>query len=282
MIGTGTSRRHNPLLWFGLASAAAILCGGIAMTDAGLPPAIAWQNGAAWLLGAIAAFGLTRIGHRPGASFAIVGVAILALIATLLGPGQEGVHRWVALGPINANIASLLLPAAIVALGRLGIDRPIALAGALAIAALLWLQPDASQATAFALAAAVLALRGAGGHLRFLALLALPIAAATWLRADPLEPVLHVEQAIQLCLSVSPVLGLAAMATLAVASLAPLAARGDRTASALAAYMVAAALAPLVGWYPVPLIGAGMTFPVGLWLGMGMLRAGPSPERNAA
>ncbi len=47
----------------------------------------------------------------------------------------------------------------------------------------------------------------------------------------------------------------------------------DVAARALALYIAVACVAPIFGWFPVPLVGAGMSFPLGLWLGIGLLAA---------
>ena len=39
----------------------------------------------------------------------------------------------------------------------------------------------------------------------------------------------------------------------------------------LVAYFVTVSVVPFFGWFPVPLVGLGMSFPLGWWLGMGML-----------
>ena len=91
-------------------------------------------------------------------------------------------------------------------------------------------------------------------------------------RVDPLAPVAEVEEIMRLAWAVSPLAAVAAWATLAGACLSL---GGSRTpaALALAAYAVLAALMPLVGWFPVPLVGMTMSPIIGLWLGAGLLAA---------
>lgn len=38
-------------------------------------------------------------------------------------------------------------------------------------------------------------------------------------------------------------------------------------------YFASVSIAPLFGWFPVPLVGPGMSFPIGFWLGMGLVLA---------
>ena len=230
---------------------------------------------------------LILAGRRQGLSAAIIALAIAALVGTLFAPDQSGVNRWIDVGPLHANIAALLLPPAIVALATLGIAPFVFLAVTAGIGALLLAQPDASQATAFLLAAAVIFCRSAptralmaGGLLAMAAL-----AATTWLRADPLQPVPEVEGIFPLLASTSSALAVMAALALAGTCLTPLRRRGADVRSAglaLATYFAATALTPLFGAYPVPLVGLGMSFPVGYWLGTALLCTGngKGPKRG--
>jgi hypothetical protein len=97
------------------------------------------------------------------------------------------------------------------------------------------------------------------------------------MRPDPIQPVAEVEQIFALCVAVSPILAFLAGLALAAAALAPLARSSPAghpardAAVALSAYFVTVSVAPFIGWFPVPLVGLGMSFPVGWWLGMGLL-----------
>lgn len=87
-----------------------------------------------------------------------------------------------------------------------------------------------------------------------------------------------------LALDVVPALAAFGAVALAGAAAAPLRLAengkvGD-AALALGTYFAVVALMPLAGAYPVPLVGLGMSFPVGWWLGVGLL-CGPG-RREAA
>ena len=89
-----------------------------------------------------------------------------------------------------------------------------------------------------------------------------------------------------LVFAVSPVLAAAAALALAAASFAPLGMRNAAGAAhriaalALTGYFISAAVCPAFGAFPVPLVGLGMSFPVGYWLGIALLCANGSSIQN--
>ncbi len=242
-------------------------------------PVRAWLiNGAAWAVGAI----LAGLASRAGAKTLVVWlvIAVVGLAATFPSSGLNGVHRWIALGPIRLNGAELLLPATVVALAGLGGRSLAALLCIFVIMGLLALQPDASQAVAFAGAAvAVLVLSDRPRLQRGLAGLVIAVVASiACLRPDPLSPVPEVEGIIGLAAALSPLVAGLAMVILAGAVLAPLSilqGAFDKpvraAACGLAAYLVLSAVAPVFGAFPVPLVGMGVSPILGAWLGFGAL-----------
>lgn len=273
-------RRAGPFALFAILSLAAVAMGCVAASRGGAPAGEWARNVAAWALGAVLAAALGRWAG-PRVCWGLLAATPVVLGLTFVGAGQEGVHRWVQLGPLRMNAAEVLAPAAIVACAALQKRGWLALGLAGLGLSLLAAQPDASQATAFGAALLVLligkpgsfAIRGA------VAAAIVGVAAVSWGRPDPLAPVAEVEGIMGLARGVSPLLAVGAWATLAGAALAPLAAvgaeaDGARTAAfALAAYAALAALMPLVGAFPVPLVGMGMSPILGLWLGVGLLSA---------
>ena len=75
----------------------------------------------------------------------LAGVGLLG--ATLPAPGLEGIHRWLALGPVRIHAGALLLPPLLVVL--LEIPWVAAGVGGPLVLVVLLLQPDAAQAAAF-------------------------------------------------------------------------------------------------------------------------------------
>lgn len=264
---------------FGVASLVAIAAGCVAMAQTGVAPSSWLRTVVAWAVGAGLASLLARYGEPRRASTGAVVLATGALIATLFGAAIEGVHRWLDIGPLHINAAALVLPLLIVGLAAIRITRPMGLVLAFIAATVLLAQPDASQLTSFAIAASILVVRSSVAlpWKTFGLLVAVVFAIAGWRRPDPLDPVAEVEQIFAMCVAVSPFLALLAGLALAAAAVAPLlfaspaghAARDG--AIALSAYFVSVSIAPFFGWFPVPLVGLGMSFPVGFWLGMGLL-----------
>lgn len=245
-------------LSFGVLSLAAVVAGCVIASAHGVSAHVWRLNLAAWAAGLVLAVLLSRTkfeGWWPV-------LALIGLVATFVFGGMQGVHRWIALGPVHLNAAELLLPATIVALA---FDKR-SLRLAIAVLIPLALQPDASQAVAFAGGAiAILAL--SEERLLSAALVAV-LAALSFLKPDPLAPVPEVESIIGLA---SPVMAAVAVLALAGASLAPLAAARSPAAWGLATYLVLAALAPAFGAFPVPLTGMGVSAILGTWLGFGAL-----------
>jgi len=264
---------------FGVASLVAVAAGCAAMAQSGVAPSSWLRSVVAWAVGAGLASLLARYGEPRSASTGAVVLATGALVATLFGAGVEGVHRWLDIGPLHINAAALLLPALIVGLAAIRMTSPIGLVLTLIAATVLLAQPDASQLTSFAIAASILVARSSVA-LRwkpFALLVAVVFAVAGWRRPDPLDPVAEVEQIFAMCLAVSPFLALLAGLALAAAAVAPLSVSTPAGhpardgAIALSAYFVSVSIAPFLGWFPVPLVGLGMSFPVGFWLGLGLL-----------
>jgi cell division protein FtsW (lipid II flippase) len=272
-------RLDRPLLAFAVASLAAVALGAAVCAMSGAAQVLWMQNLAAWALGFAAAAALARWSGDAVIRLAVL-AAPLALAATLFNPGLEGVHRWLAAGPVRLNAAMLLLPSFVVALAALaGRVRWWWIPAFVALGALT-LQPDASQATALALALCALAagLRSERPAWRWiLAVAALALAAFSWTRPDPLAPVAEVEGIIQLAASHSPLLGAAGVIVLILVAALPALTtlgrdQGETGAGiALTVLLLAWIAAPVVGAFPVPLVGIGVSPILGAWLGMGLL-----------
>lgn len=258
---------------FGVASLIAILAGCWTAAQHGIPVTM-WGRGiVAWVVGLAIALALRRspplTSDRAAALVAATGVVLL--LACFVEPGLDGVHRWIVAGPVRINVAAAILPFLIVVLsGRRW--APVAL---LMVMLLLVAQPDASQASAVAIAGLclVVAARQRGVILVAAGVLAV-LAVVAWFRPDPLPSVAEVEGIIALAWDRAPIVAVSAVGALALAVATPLldsVRSRDAAAAALAGYMAVTAFAPAIGAFPVPLVGLTISPVIGFWLGIGAL-----------
>lgn len=277
--------RHPRLLVALVAAPIPALAVGVVVMHASGISATLWsQNAAAVLLGSLLCVSAAARGRSRGADAAVprfVVVGIAALVATFVAPGIDGVHRWIGIGPLRLHVAATLLPAMLAALSDSEHGRRAAVYGPSVVSALLFAQPDAAQASAFAVAWAVAA--GTRRHTREAAgpLVVLALATATWFRADSLAPVPYVEGILRLTQTQGP--GLAAAGELSL-FLLPLPflldPRQRAPGAAVAAYLLCTVLVPLVGNYPVPVMGYGVAPILGYYAGAAAFMLGsrhPAP-----
>lgn len=264
--------RSRSMWLFTAASLLAIGLGAIVMSRHGVDLGIYIRNPIVWLVSGAIAILLARRGWLIGIAAPL---ALVVIALSLIGPEQEGVHRWLGAGPIQLNAAALVLPLAIAAFMR---ERWwLAAPCFLLIVGLLAWQPDISQLAGFILAATILCASrfGLPGAIVTPVLAVAALAACLLLRPDPLLPVPHVEGIVFLAFSETPIIATGMTVSLALAALSPLltwpipAARP--AALALTAYFGATSLAFLLGAYPVPLAGYGLSFVAGWWLGFAAL-----------
>lgn len=270
------------LLLFASLLALAAGCGMATIIASGVPVLRPVLNGLALAIGLTIALLVVRYRLATASIYGAIVTALLLLGATLVSPGLQDVHRWLTIGPLTINAASLAVPVIIALLGRLNAGSALTLTTCLATLAVLIAQPDASQTTAFAAGSAILLSRHGWRSLPLLVPLA-AAAIAVWLRPDPLAPVPEVEGIVALMWAISPALALSGALALGSASLLPaIATRNSadrRTGLALSAYFATACLAPAVGAFPVPIMGHGMGFPIGFLLATALLLA-PRPDQD--
>jgi hypothetical protein len=189
----------------------------------------------------------------------------------------------VKLGPVRLHVAAILLPLILYVLAGFERARSWIASAILALAAalVLFAQPDAAQATAFAAAATIILLPR---PLRLIPVIAL--AAATWLRRDPLVEVPHVEGIVGLAAQLGTGWMIVAISTLLLLPAPFLAARGGvdaRVSRALGAYLGVTLLAAGAGAFPVPVLGQGASPILGYFVAAGLVlrsrnRAATAPD----
>lgn len=263
---------HRPAIWaFGAGSLLAIILGAAVMAQADMPLSIWIRNPIAWCVAAaIGAFVASRGWFGIGA----IVIAVVVVGLSIVGPGQEGVFRWIGAGPVQLNAAALVLPVAIVAFTPA--RAWIAALCFLLIGGVIARQPDISQLGGFVIASVVL-FAFAFGWKGGLAALVVGVALVAYclMQHDPLLPVPQVEGILQLAFGQSLVLGIAMALALGLTVVSPLLLLRSSElrwrALALSGYLAATTIAPLIGAYPVPLAGYGLSFVIGWVLGFAAL-----------
>lgn len=225
-----------------------------------------------------------RAGANPSQALA-AGIAVVLLWAPLWVSTLTGPERWLSVGGVRVYVASALLPALVLAVARALDSSPTVLRWPWTLMpAALWAlsaQPDASQATAFALACALpLARASAGAGIRTLvaATLATGVVWAWW-QPDPLLPVPYVEGVLDLAGAAGPATFVAALAALALPPLMltrQARASHDRALLSVAIYYVAIDVLAWRQLTPMPLLGFGAGPIVGYALLAAAARRRPS------
>lgn len=216
------------------------------------------------------------------------GLAALGILATLVGPGIDGVHRWISLGALRLGVSALLAPWILLGLAAgQGRARGHAILAALVAQVVHVVQPDAGQATALAAGALPLLLdrMRAPTPVGVASALALALlAAAAWLRDDPLAAVDHVERILVLGASEGApwVVAMVAVGAALVACIV-VPGRGrvpGVVVVGLASYCVATFVVTFFGCFPVPILGAGASPVIG-WYSLLAVRASAEPRPSA-
>jgi hypothetical protein len=220
----------------------------------------------------------------PSGGLAVTAIAVALLLATLIGHGMQGVHRWIKIGPLSFHVASIVIPLVLVELDRLLRHErlSIVLSVLMVTAGTLTFQPDAGQATALAGAGiALLALNEERLRITVgvtLALLAL--AGASFLRSDPLAPVPYVEE-IAIRIGQRGAASAAGVVIALALLIVPFVLQTVRTskpaAVSVAVYLSLCIAASCWGNFPVPILGYGVSPIIGYLAGWTWLRAaGPT------
>lgn len=252
--------------------------------------AVQLASGVAGLLLAVAIPRVRKLPPRVGA-----GLAALAVVAVgaplVVGASVEGVRRWIEIGAFRVHPSMLLTPPLLVFTARRLERRPwVGHAILIALQVAHALAPDAGMATAVGAAAIALTLAGDPPRRVWMTPVYGASIALAWLRPDPLGPAPFVEDIVARAFALSPIVGGLGLVALGCGALGPLMSRGsDRsaleraTAVALATYFVGLAVVPLVGAFPVPLLGFGASPVIGAFLGMAAFdRARRAPAASEA
>lgn len=253
----------------------AVALGVLAMVAEGVSQALWMQQAAAFVVFAILGL-LCRSAQRKHA-FIWVSICVAALSATLFFPAVGGARRWLDLGIFNVNAGMLLLPSLLVMLGGLKYMYP----ALIAIAAVLCIQPDFSQLTAFSVSILpLLWLRR--NHVGWVAA-CLVFLGACLIRCAvipvELEPAAYCEGILAMLHNLSPlmqVIGCMSLALIPICFLVRFFRCKEAGELCLAIYYAVVICFSITGEYPVPFMGFGLSPIAGYWL-MHVF----TPERDA-
>ena len=200
----------------------------------------------------------------------ILYLALGALLLTFLGRGSDGVHRWFGIAGININVAMVILPIVIIQLYKTSEKKKWLLFNIMIMiyVAVLGIQPDASQLTAFALSMLIVVNTKENPIIwRAISNVVLIVAMVlVWVYLDPLEPVMHVDKIVNLLVAqgtVPALLGIMSLAILPVPFLFFTPKNENKTAKGLGVYFAVVILSTVVGNFPVPLMGYGFSSMLG-------------------
>lgn len=196
----------------------------------------------------------------------VVAAAVVLVWAPLWWHASDEPRRWLSWGGLRVYVAAMVLPPAIVLLARAlrsTVSKPVWPQWAMAaVGSALAAQPDASQATAFALACGIPLCTTPGRPSAKAVVFAALVACAVWAwkQPDPLLPVPHVEGVLDLARAVGPLALVSAIASLALPLLALVLlskAFGDAGLFAVAIYFGAVDALAWLQLTPMPLLGFG-------------------------
>ncbi len=263
-----------------LAPVPALFIGAIVMQRNGISPVVYGLNIVCYVVLGLVLFFLRNkkatTQYSATAVIATLMAACLLLALTFLDRGLDGVHRWLSIGSFRLYISSMILPSVVLLISKLLQDQkePVSVAILLVIAAILVMQPDAAQLSAFAAATGFLFLiQTKSKAIQY----ALPFAltgcvAYAWMHLDGLEAVPHVEGILALAGDMgiaNYVIGIASLGILLLPFLnfsdAPL------KSKAVGIYYLVMIASTFFGKFPVPFMGYGVSPIVGYMLAISLL-----------
>jgi hypothetical protein len=196
--------------------------------------------------------------------FILLPVVLLAL--TFNRSGMMGVHRWISIGPVKLNVSMVFMPATIILLWELLKVKAwwFAMSMTVIISLLLFIQPDASQLTGFAIPMMIMLCSKTNKKVpRSIIVGALSILVIiSWIYLDGLPPVAYVEGIVSLVASMGQiwlVLGIISLALLPMPFILFPPRKLKLPSVCIGLYFIIIILSTLFGNFPVPLMGYGIS-----------------------
>ncbi len=224
--------------------------------------------------------------YAPASVIATLVAACLLLSMTFLDRGLDGVHRWLSIGNFRLYISSIILPSVVIMIGKLWQDQKelVSVAILLVIVAILVMQPDASQLSAFSAAMVFWVLiqtkRKAIQYALPCALVACVVYA--WIHIAGLEAVPHVEGILILAGDMGGAYSVLGFSSLVILLLPFLNfSHASTKAKAVGIYYFVMITSTFFGKFPVPFMGYGISPIVGYLLAVFFLMRDNSNTENA-
>ncbi len=199
-------------------------------------------------------------------------ICSLSLLLTLINPGTEGVHRWVAVGPVQLYISSIVVPIIIINTWRLLEEDKIktAIISVICVAVVLTLQPDASMVTAFSVVSTILLWNKINNFSRSICVLFLGgLTVLTWVFLDVLEPVTYVEGILKLVMDMGilwSVFGVVSLSLTILPFLIFPPNKNKLVSISFGIYFIIIFISNIFGNFPVPLMGYGISPIIGYFI----------------
>jgi hypothetical protein len=259
----------------------AVAAGAAFLWDVGALPGMASRNVVAYAIGLLFGWGAHRLAHwRLGAALLFAASCVVLAWILIGGIEQDGVKRWLPLGPFNIQPALMLSPLLLaIVTSREGRHWRAAV---LVPVALIAMQPDAATSVALAVGVATLmataSLRSSKGWSRRRIIIAagaiaLAIAGLLFAGIQTPPPVAFVEGTAEIAALSGLPASLLHIAAIALAILA-LGSRSGPADLAMATYFAVVVIAALFWAFPMPIAGAGPSHMIGFGLAIGWLAEG--------
>ena len=253
-----------------IVSLPSVIIGGIAMDVNNIPGIYIILNAACLIIGWIVscfALSIKVKADKRGTYITMIMSLILVLYAlTFIDSGVDSVHRWLSLGPISLYISSIFAPILIIGLWSLLEKNKYLLAGAntVIVAAILFLQPDASQLTAFAIPMMIIFFIKSNKKIPtcFIIGILILFVIISWINLDILPPVIYVEDIVGMVMDMGiiwSVLGIAALILPPIPFFILPTSKYRVVSACLGLYYAIFIVSTFFGNFPVPLMGYGIS-----------------------
>jgi len=251
-----------------------IMIGTVAMYTNEVPPFICAQNVFYLIIaGLISYFVISKESKvKKNASTISILIAVIFLLLTFINSGIEGVHRWTSVGPIKFYVAVIVLPIIMINLWQLLQIKSwwVSSISTMVISILLVLQPDASMLTAFAIPMLILLWSKTNNiFISCTVVLLFALIIFSWVFLDKLPPVSYVEGIVRLVANMGMIwiiLGVISLAILPLPFIFFSPKEYKLLSFSIGIYFIIILISTLLGNFPVPLMGYGVSPIIGYFI----------------